>query len=146
METALVRAFLRRTDSRGSDIRLSTGLPFRPRAWPRVAVPASLWNWKVLRSFPFRRPQHINELELQALVELLKWRGRCASLINSRFLVLVDSQVVLAVATKGRSSARRLQRILLRYNGLVLASFAYPILGYVRSADNPADLPSRYKW
>ena len=143
LAAALVVSLLRRSDSRGSDIRLDTGVPFVARAWPRVTVDPQRWRWQTCRAWEFKKPQHINELELQALVGLMKWRGRRLDSFGKRFLVLVDSQVVLAVVCKGRSSARRLARILLRFNALVLATHCRPLFAFVRSAENPADAPSR---
>jgi hypothetical protein len=58
-------------------------------------------------------------------------------------LHLVDSQVVAAIVTKGRSSSRKLQPILKRWMAVVVAADVYPLIGYVVSEDNPADEPSR---
>ena len=37
-----------RSSERGhSDVRLDCAVLFRPKAWPRSAMPASLWSWRV---------------------------------------------------------------------------------------------------
>ena len=56
-------------------------------------------------SYRFRHPQHMNLLELEALISLIRElvdRG----LGNRRVLCLVDSRVVLGSVCKGRSSSR----------------------------------------
>ena len=65
---ALVHELLKRTDMRGADIRLTSGVPFRFRAWPKAAVQSNLWDWSTTRSFPFTYQQHINELELLVIL------------------------------------------------------------------------------
>ena len=139
----LIHSLLRRSDSRGSDVRLDTGTLFRCQAWPRACISPDRWRWSPLFAFPFSKPQPINELELIALLNLVRWKSRCASKFGQRFLVLNDNQVVIAVTAKGRSSSHRLARLLLKYNALVLATWSAPCLGYVRSAVNPADGGSR---
>ena len=60
--------------------------------------------WVESFSYPFRYPQHINLLELEALISLIRGlvdRG----LGNRRVLCLVDSRVVLASVCKGPPAA-----------------------------------------
>ena len=90
------------------------------------------------------RGEHINVLELKAILSAFKWRVRSAAAINTRMLHLTDSQVCLAVCSKGRSSSHHLQRVLDRLSALLVAASAQPYYLYVRSADNPADAPSRW--
>ena len=57
-------------------------------------------------SYRFRHPRHINLLELEALISLIRGpvdRG----LGNRRVLCLVDSRVFLGSVCKERSSSRR---------------------------------------
>lgn len=142
----LVRSLLHCADGRGSDIRLDTGIPYRARAWPRVSINAERWVWRTVCAWPWRSAQHINELELLTILQLVQWRARSSANLWSKFFVLCDNQVCLAVITKGRSSSRRVNRILCRLNALCLASFSVLNLGFIRSAANPADAPSRLKW
>jgi hypothetical protein len=46
---------------------------------------------------------------------------------------------------KGRSSSSCLTYVLRRINALVLAGGLQPAFGYVRTDDNPADRPSRWR-
>ena len=88
--------------------------------------------------------EHINVLEMEALYQSMRWRARSLRNYDARFLHLVDSQVVLGIVAKGRTTSRRLRRSLHRYNMLILAMHSQPLLGWVISAQNPADEPSRW--
>ena len=147
LSQALVHGLLRRADHRGADVRLDLGIPFRPSAWPRSEINVDRWKWRTVLAFPWNGPQmHINEYELLAVLQSIKWRCRAKRRLGRRFCVLVDSQVTLSVAAKGRSSSFRLNRILRRLDAYVLASFSLPFCGYVSSGRNLADEPSRRKW
>jgi len=74
----------------------------------------------------------------------MRWRARSLRNFDARFLHLVDSQVVLGIVAKGRTTSRRLRKSLHRYNMLILAMRSQPLLGWVISAHNPADEPSRW--
>ena len=73
----------------------------------------------------------------------LQRRTRRRSSIGGRYLVLLDSYVALGVLSKKRSSSRRLNTVLRRFDALELAGSMKPYFAYVRSAKNPADRPSR---
>ena len=147
LSEALVHGPLRRADHRGADVRLDLGIPFRPSAGLRTQISASRWKWRTVLAFPWKGPEmHINEYELLAVLQGIKWRCRAKRRLGRRFCILVDFQVTLSVAAKGRSSAFRLNRILRRLNAYVLACFFLPFYGYVSSGKNPADKPSRKKW
>ena len=141
-----MKRFLCIAGGTGADARLDIGVPFRPKAWPRAGVRISTWKWRILHGYPWSldRACHINVLEARAALNGTRWRLRRGSALRSRWLHLVDSQVVAAVLTKARSSSGRLQRVLRRHNALLLASGGYPIVAYVSSEDNPADIPSRW--
>ena len=144
----LVSEYLRIAEKGGSDVRLDINVPFKPSAWPRAGAKTHLWNWGVVKGFPwkFTGKAHINHLELHGVFAALKWRTRRVAQQNVRFLHLVDSQVVGSILTKGRSSSLQLRSTLKRVNALVLAASLYPCYCFVSSEDNPADIPSRYKW
>ena len=57
---------------------------------------------------------------------------------------MVDSQVVGAILTKGRTSSKLLRPTIRKINALVLAAQLYPAYIFVASEDNPADIPSRW--
>ena len=149
-ETAvtLVKEYMRIAEKGGSDVRLELGVPFRPNAWPRAGAQVHRWNWSIVHGFPWRNSTnvHINKLELLVVLSTIKWRTRRASQQRSRFIHLVDSQVVGAIVTKGRTSSRNLRPTVLKTNALILAAQIYPCYIFVHSEDNPADLPSRFAW
>ena len=143
MSSKLVAAFVRRQEFRGSDIRLDTGSLYRPDAFPRGSIDVNRWLWHVAEAYEFRIPEHINVLELKALVRTFEWRARASNFNSCRVLHLTDSQVALATSVKGRSSSRSLNRLLKKFAAPQVAAGLYPLLGWVESEDNPADEPSR---
>ena len=143
LSSRIVSAFIRRQEFRGSDVRLDLGSLYRPDSFPRGSISPKRWRWHVGQSYAFHSEEHINVLEMRALVNALEWRLRSPAFGSCRALHLVDSQVVLAVAVKGRSSSRILNRLLRKYAALQVAGGVIPILGWVESEDNPADAPSR---
>jgi hypothetical protein len=144
-EIELVHQYLAIAEKNGSDVRLDLGLPFRPKAWPRVGLSPRTWRWRIVHGYPWKGPEvgHITELEFRAAFNTLKWRGRFHSV---RFLHLVDSQPCAAILTKGRTGSGRLRNVVRRFNAICLAVGAYPVIGYIHSEDNPADVPSRWQW
>ena len=146
--TQLVNEYLRISEKGGSDVRLDLGVPFRPSAWPRATARPYLWTWKIVNGYPWREDSdnHINKLELLAVLNAVKWRLRKTSAQQSRFIHLVDSQVVGAIVTKGRTSSRKLRGSVKKLCMLTLISECYPAFLFINSEDNPADTPSRYQW
>ena len=142
----LIRAIHRTTCHRGSDVRIMTGDLLNPDAWPRRPVPSTLWSWKICVGYQWQSTgEHINVLELRAYLSALKWRLRKVSHHGVRFLHLLDSQVCIAIAVKGRSSSFALSRVLDKVNAVTLAGNIWPALAYVQTWDNPADKPSRWR-
>ena len=139
----LVSAFIRRQELRGSHVRLDVESLYRPDAYPRGSIDPSTWLWHVGLAYRFKHAEHINVLELRALVGSYEWRLRSSSFSRCRALPLTDSVVALSVAVKGRSSSRTLNKILPRFAVLQCAGGIVPISGWVESEDNPADAPSR---
>ncbi|CAK0893795.1 unnamed protein product, partial [Prorocentrum cordatum] len=131
----IVESILRRVDHRGSDVRLDLGVLYRPCAWPRMSIDPSRWTWRSVISRRWRDREHINVLELRAALLTVRWRSRSTSFRSSRFVHLMDSQVALAVATKGRSSACILNRVLVKLTALLLALDVYPVYGYVATEE-----------
>jgi hypothetical protein len=146
VERILIYDLVKRTDMRGTDVRVDSGCPYRFKAWPRMSVSPRSWEWRDVRCFRFKRKQHINELEMLALLHYVRWRSRKVTQFGAKFVVLIDNLVTLSVAAKGRSSSKRLSRICSRLNAVCLASSIQLVLCYVRSADNPADKASRKRW
>ena len=111
----------------------------------RASVPSKLWHWKVVSGWKWTKEgDHINVLELRAILTTLKWRICHQHHLNCRFLHLTDSLVCLHSMSRGRSSSRKLRRTMSRINALLLVSSSTPLLGYVHTDQNPADRPSRW--
>ncbi len=144
-EAALVQALARRAERGHTDVRLDLGVPFRPRAWPRGALRAGLWNWRVATAWRWADAEHINVLEARATLNAARRRLRQRDRQGKRYLILTDSQVCAAVFAKGRTSSRRLLPVLKKFNALNLAGGGHPLIGYVPSSENPADVPSRWR-
>ena len=139
------RATLLSRSGGGTDVRLDVGVPFRAKAWPRAGISPAAWSWRIVVGFPWQthRAEHINLLELRAVLSTYRWRLRRPSAVGTRFLHLVDSQVVASILAKGRSGSWALRATLRRINAVMLVGNLYPIVAYVHSEDNPADIPSR---
>ena len=72
----LIQEFLRTADKGGSDVKLSVGIPYRIKAWPRAGIQTQLFEWRLIHGFPWTHPAHINVFEMQAVVNSLQWRLR----------------------------------------------------------------------
>ena len=157
--TSLTKEFQRHTLARGAWSRLLSPCQSwlrshddldlhdeLPEGVPLVSHP--LWT-ELSRCLPFqlyhrtpcRRKQHINCLELKAILEvetkLAKRRHRF------RYLLASDSQVALAAIVKGRSGSPTLNKMLLGSLPTVLGSGIVGNYSYVPSLVNPADDPTR---
>ena len=131
---------------KGDDILLTTPSSQMARHHRlRASVPSALWRWKVVTGWQWRLgKEHINSLELRAILTSLRWRMEHKGHYNLRFIHLTDSLVCLHCLTRGRSSSRKLRRTLARINSLLLATNSQPLWGYVHTDQNPADKPSRW--
>eukprot|EP00971_Amphidinium_carterae_P352026 6492388-Amphidinium_carterae.1 len=137
-EERLVMQLLRMVTSRGSDVRLSTGQLANPEAFQCGSLDPAWWSWRTLLGYPMSA-EHINVLELRAVLAMLKWRATRHRSMGSRFVHALDSQICLSVLAKGRSSSRSLGHVLRRANALILAASWV----YINTHFNPADAPSR---
>ena len=138
-----VYAHMRCSDNRGTDVRLNPLQFFRPRAWPRQSINTYQWEWRIVQSYEFKKPAHINCLEVRAVLNYLRYRSRNSARYNSRFLLIVDSQVTASVMAKGRSSSQQLNVLLRRVSGLMLLCGFRLVVGWTHTEWNPADKPSR---
>ena len=143
-EKNTVLDLIRHSSYRGTDVHVDTLQFFRPDRLPRTSIDARKWKWKIAKGWKWLYKNHINVLELEALLKTIRWRARSLNIFDKRILHLVDSQVVLGVAAKGRTSSNRLSPTLHRYNLWVLACHCYPIIGWVVTHLNPSDEPSRW--
>ena len=110
----------------------------------RSSIPARLWRWRTICGWKWTgAKEHINCLELRAVLTSIRWRLEKKRQYRMRFIHLVDSQVVLHSLSRGRSRSRKLRRTLLRINSLLLATGSSGVWAYVHTSQNPADRPSR---
>jgi len=130
---------------KGEDILLqgSTDAPAKFHRL-RASVPARLWRWKTVASWQWSgAPEHINVLELRAVLTTVKYRVEQLRECDVRCVHLVDSLVVLHALSRGRSSSRKMRRTLMRISAYLLSSGLQLSCGYVDTHQNPADRPSR---
>ena len=80
---------------------------------------------------PWKVEGHINELEMNAFAVFLKRRSRTVGKQHTKFFHVLDSMVCRGALAKGRSSSRRLNRVLRRCSALLLAMDGYCYLLYV---------------
>ena len=110
----------------------------------RTSMPGQLWHWKDVASWGWRTGgDHINVLELRAILTTVKWWVFKRRIRSQRVIHLTDSLVCLHALSRGRSSSRKLRRTLIRINCLLLASDLHFSWGYIHTSQNPADRPSR---
>lgn len=144
-ETLLVQKFLTLISLKGEDLLLQPSSEDQVRYQRlRASIPAKLWKWKTVASWDWSScPEHINVLEMRAVLTALKWRLERQQTLHSKFVHLVDSMVVLHALSRGRSSSRKMKRTQLRINALLLATHTHVVWAYVNTKENPADAPSR---
>ena len=142
----LVKKLLGLVSMKGEDILIQShsDVPVRYHRL-RASVPAKLWRWRTISGWKWQgNPEHINVLELRAVLTTIKWRVEHLEQVDLRCVHLVDSLVVLHALTRGRSSSRKMRRTLMRVCSYLLASGLSPLWGYVDTKQNPADRPSRH--
>ena len=100
-------------------------------------------KFEVCKVWRYARQTHINVGELRAAVgaEIHHASVEC----RSRFLVFGDSMVSTCACLKGRSSSPALNRVLLKSLPYHAGSVLFPCYGWLRSADNPCDDPTRFR-
>ena len=137
---------MKMADGKGTDIRLQPFKIYAPRVWPRMGLNTKFWCWKVIQNYPYKEQQHINVLELRSLLNYSRFRAKRLHKHDSRALLILDSQVVVSVASKGRSSSIKLNGLLTRLAAVCVACNFRFIYGWCSSEANPADRPSRIRW
>ena len=100
-------------------------------------------RWSTLVSSRWRGVEHINALELRAVLLAVHWLLSSPSSLHRRVYLLVDSTVALFTLWKGRSSSPNLLFVLRKINALLLAGSVSLLTGWLPSELNPADAPSR---
>ena len=101
-------------------------------------------KWKTVISTPWHHDEHINALELRAVLLAMRWLSRRSS-HNSRIIILIDSAVSFFSLRKGRTSSNNICYPLRKIAALSLACSITLLPVWIPSLSNPADAPSR-KW
>ena len=152
LEGKLIRKLISLVSLKGEDLLLQSSSEDVVRYHRlRASIPSRLWKWRVAASWEWHGGrEHINVLEMRAVLNALRWRLERKGLTRVKFVHMVDSLVCLHSLSRGRSSSRKLRRTLLRINSLLLATGAQVVWTYVHTGQNPADAPSRHprkrKW
>ena len=129
------------TSIRGTDVRLwlanleNQELPY----------PAKRWFWKEVMSYAWKRPDHINVLEVNAFVTMQRRRSRDPAKHGTRYLSIVDSMVTRGAVAKGRSPSRAINHLLRKSAALNMAADTYPVAVWTISDWNFSDAASRRK-
>ena len=110
-------------DTRGSDVRITTGELFRPNRVARQHIDTRWWQWKTAAGWKWAKSSnHISELEARATLTELKRRTRTSRRMPRKYLHLLDGAVTIGLLTKKRSSSRVLQSVVRRLDALEAAS------------------------
>ena len=117
----------------------------KPRAGTRHVLPLHWGDFKVVLSSRARRKGHAGQLEAEGAFLALRRAARDVKSHGVRQLILMDAIAVLSALQKGRSSAPTLRSCIRRCSVLLLAGNIRARFGYIPTAWNPADPPSRGK-
>lgn len=110
----------------------------------RASLPSNLWKWRIVTGWQWKgQREHINVLEMRAVLCALRWRILKGRARGQKIVHLVDSLVCLHSLTRGRTSSKKLRRTLARINSLLLLPNNVGVWAYVHTSLNPADAPSR---
>ena len=98
-----------------------------PGALPRSSLRPAWWKWRKVLWLCVKASQHINVLELRAVINGVLWRLRSASNIHSKGVLAIYSMVILGALAKGRSASRRLAPLGMKFNSLMVAASFTPV-------------------
>ena len=139
-EAAHLRRLLRWADHKGSDVILRDGCLLQGSA--QIApYPAVAWAWRCVQHYKWGASQHINVLELTAFLNFLRSRAATGEVAGFRFFHIFDSQVAAAIAAKGRSSSRSLNRVSRRICAICCTSSCFVVSLRTISSWQPATPP-----
>lgn len=139
----LNKVFIQRTNHTGADVKLITGHLMERKQQTRQSVPSAWWRWQFLFQNKWQLTEHINALEMRQVLNTLNWVLRDRRHFNFRWVHCSDSFVTIAILCKGRTSSRKLEGLVRRFNAHFLLAQVYPVLLHVASLDNPTDEGSR---
>ena len=114
-----------------------------PRCYPRQGAAADWWFWEKVFAVKWTKQDHINSLELRAILLSVEWRINPLKESRVRLVHLTDSYVAMSIIGKGRSSSRMLQPLLKRLAAMLMAFDLYLCTCHVESTENPTDEESR---
>ena len=97
-------------------------------------------DWEVQKAWHFRRPSHINLLELKSVEALVDDQTKKTR--SLRFVSLVDSNVSRGALGKGRSSSKAITAVLRRINAKLAANDLYMVNPVCPPRHNVADDPT----
>ncbi len=97
--------------------------------------------WKTQASWAFKKPSHINLLELKSLLRLFS--DLVKKKRSLRFVAFVDSVVTRGSVAKGRSSSCAVASVLRQICALAIAGGLYAVTPFVPTRLNVADDPTR---
>ena len=114
----VARRLIAGAEFRGADARLidRVDLPDEdaaPPADPALDAVLADWPWRVCAAYAME-PDHTNAQELRVFVNFVVRRCRGAAAAGQRLVALLDNQAATGAAAKGRSSSRRMNRLLRR--------------------------------
>ncbi|CAE7488234.1 unnamed protein product [Symbiodinium sp. CCMP2456] len=101
----------------------------------------SAGSWTVEGVWQWEKQRHINALETESVVSLL--RGLAKSKGDSRPVCIVDSSCAKGALAKGRSSAHLLRPALRRAGAICVAGGLFPAYAYGPTRLNVSDDPTR---
>jgi hypothetical protein len=99
--------------------------------------------WSTVIATTWRRQEHINLLEIRAMLLAVRWVLSHPDAVHTQLLLLVDSSTAFYGVRKGRSSSPHLLTVLRQYAALLLAGDVSVLTAWLPSDLNPADSPSR---
>ncbi|CAK0863237.1 unnamed protein product [Prorocentrum cordatum] len=97
----------RAASRRGADVGAGPRAPFRAQARPRSRPQTRLRTRSIRRGFPWKEQGRIDELEVGAAVNAVKWRPRSIIRFRSRYLRQLDSSAAAGALAAGRPGAGR---------------------------------------
>ena len=125
-----------------------TGAPPMPHPVGARGPPAlSAWSdrrrWRRVVTLKWKRPEHINRLELRVLTLGVRHASRCPDRRGRRLLLLSDSLVAIGSLSKGRSTSAGLNQEIRRASAHILGTGTKVYARYIHTSRNCADGPSR---
>jgi hypothetical protein len=133
---------LRSAVFRGTQPRTSALILRSPEQLPHEGVVNCRYAW---RDFAVREwsARHVDELELEAVLSVVRCRTRSSRAIGGRTLHYTNSRIYIGVLSRARSGHRPLHDVVKKLDSLVSAGCLYPAYGYMDTPQSAADASSR---